>query len=91
MSLIASILLSCIGPQINEIFAKSCANENIGNVVRYSCGSQGPGYLFSSSPNNNVNAKIIGNSLVTSANSNSNSGGSSRNQNRDSPFVLPFP
>jgi hypothetical protein len=92
MPLVASILLSSIGSQINEIFAKSCANENIGKVVAtYSCGPQGPGNLFLSSPINDVKTISTGNSATTHAISNSNSGGSSRGQNSESPFVLPFP
>lgn len=90
MPLVASVLLSSIGSQINEVFAKSCANENIGNIATSPCGSQGLGYLFLSSPGNDVKTTTTGNSLTTHANSNSNSGGSSRGHS-ESPFVLPFP
>ena len=89
MPLVVSILLSPIG-SLNESFAKSCTNENIGNVATSSCGSQGLGYLFLSSPGNDVRTKTAGNSLTTPANLNSNSGGSSRGHS-ESPFVLPFP
>jgi hypothetical protein len=80
-----------IGSQINESFAKLCANENMGNVAIPSCGSQGLHYLFLSSPSKNIKTKTTGNSLTTHANSNSNSGDNSRSQNSESPFVLPFP
>jgi len=91
MSLIANVLLSSIGSQLNESFAKTCANENIGNVAISSCGLQGLHYLFLSSPSTDVKIKTAGNSLTTHANSNFNSGGSSRNKNSESPFVLQFP
>ena len=45
---------------------------------------------FLSSQGNDVKTTITGNSLTTHANSNSNSGGSSRGHS-ESPFVLPFP
>jgi hypothetical protein len=91
ISLIANVLLSSIGSQLNESFAKTCANENIGNVAISSCGLQGLQYPFLSSPGNDVRTKTAGNSLTTHANSNSNSGDSSRSKNSESPFVLPFP
>lgn len=91
MFLVASILLSYIGSQINEGFAKSCANENTGNVATYSCESQGSGYLFLSSSDNDIKTITTVNSLTTHAKSNSNAGGGSRGQNSESPFLLPFP
>ncbi len=91
ISLVTSILLSYIGSQINESSAKSCASENIGSVATYSCGSQGPGYLFLSSSGNDVKTITTGNSLTTHAKPNSNSGGNSMGQNSESPFILPFP
>ena len=71
-------------------FAISCTSENIGNADTPSCGSHGLGYLFLSSPGNDVKTKTAGNSLTTPANLNSNSGGSSSDHS-ESPFVLPFP
>jgi len=89
MSLVVSGLLSSVG-SVNESFAKSCTNENIGDVATSSCRSQGLSYLFLSSQGNDVKTKTSENSLTTPANLNSNSGGNSRGHS-ESPFVLPFP
>jgi hypothetical protein len=90
MPLIAGAFLSSIEFQITESFAKSCVNENIGNDVTSSCGSQGLSYLWLSSSGNDVKS-TTGNNLKTFVNSNSNSEGSSKGKNSESPFILPFP